>query len=458
MSALVLEAVDTDGTTVEHDYRAEGRVRRFLSEESFAASYDVDVSGVPPSLLSIPWLANYCPVAWATGADVTVPTLDASFGAALERVRASLVEMYPEFVDGGEIRGERVVEPAIDPGGREGSALLFSGGVDSLTTYVRHRDEDPTLVSVAGADVSPDEAGAWEHNRAIIEGFADERGLDTAFVGTDMHGFLDGQLIVAHFQRYLDHTWWAGVQHGLGLLGLCAPVAHAEGIGDLYIAATHTADFEEPWGSHPSIDDHVAWSGTTAHHDGYELSRQEKLGVLAEYVREEAPALTIRSCHESSTGGNCNRCEKCARTIVGLLIAGLDPEDHGYEVRDGTFEAFRERLESGGWELGADQRFMWADLQAHVAPDTRRCPDTGDGPDSSGAPDSSPDLDPDGDAPHPGASAFLAWLDGVDLERFVDRSGPPLHRRQARRVARNLPYPVFRGLLPVYARLQRLLG
>ena len=509
MQTLVLDAIRTETrpgrTTVRYEYDPSGELARFFSSDPFFVSYESDVSAVPDAILAIPWLANVCPVAWVAGADVEVPTIDATFHESLRRVQEAMASLYPELVEGGAVRADEVVHPLGDgsryasargdggrissspeglssddpsdptsaaadpatpanrpsPGGAgaevhtsqspgerppvgddhaamadvgdgrfDESALLFTGGVDSLTTYIRHRSEDPYLISMNGADTALDDRETWRRNRAIVESFADDHGLEPLFVETDMHGFLDGSMLRAHYARYLDSTWWASVQHGLGLSGICAPLAYEHGIGDLYIAATHTSDFGEAWGSHPAIDNQVAWSGTRTHHDGYELSRQQKIERIAQYVDAEAPGLTIRSCHSGDGGGNCSRCEKCARTIFGLMLAGLDPERHGYEVDDASFETFRERFEAGDWRLGADERFMWQDLKDH--------------------------LDPDAEYPHEGAAAFAEWLASTDLDELVDRSADPVLARYARLVGRNVPLPVYRLFVPVYARLRRL--
>ena len=483
MAAIVLESVGTDGSVVEYDYRCHGRVRRFFSSEPFAVEYGIDVSGVPESILAIPWLANVCPVAWAAGADVTVPALDREFAAALDRVQGAMRELHPEFMEGGEVYGETVVDPAEDrlaEGGRfDDSALLFTGGVDSLTSYVRHREDAPSLVSIHGADVDRDNLEAWRYNRGIVEDFAGSRGLEPLFVGANMHGFLDGQMLLAHYRRYLDDNWFTDVQHGLGLLGLCAPLSYARGIGTVYIAATHTEAFDRAWGSHPEIDDEVAWSGTTAVHDGYELSRQEKIGVLADYVEEEAPNLQIRSCHEADAGGNCNDCEKCARTVVGLLLAGLDPADHGYEVEADTFEWIREAFETGAWRLGHDERFMWEDLQRH-AQQIHGAGSHGETADRSGrgkgqarsmtaqeyadGPAQEAQEYADGPSreaqesiqefPCEGVEPLLDWLVNADFEQLLAESAEPAYREQIRRVARNTPYPVYRALVPAFSYLR----
>ena len=465
MTALVLQSVRTDGSVVEYDYRCHGQVRRFFSSEPFAVEYGIDVSGVPESILAIPWLANVCPVAWAAGADVTVPELDREFGAALDRVQGAMCELHPEFMQGGEVHGETVVDPAEDqlPGSEQfdDSALLFTGGVDSLTSYVSHRDEEPYLVSIHGADIDRENLEAWRRNRAIVEDFAGSRGLEPLFVGANMHGFLDGQMLLAHYRRYLDDNWFTDVQHGLGLLGLCAPLSCARGTGTVYIAATHTEAFDRAWGSHPKIDGEVAWSGTTAVHDGYELSRQEKIEVLADYVEEEAPNLQIRSCHESDTGGNCNDCEKCARTVVGLLLAGLDPVDHGYEVEPDTFERIREAFETGAWRLGHDERFMWEDLQRHArqvhgprgnggAADR---PAQGRGQAHSTAVQEYANA-PAREVPSEGVEPLLDWLVDADFEHLLAEAAEPAYREHIRRVARNTPYPVYRALVPAVSYLR----
>ena len=507
MTALVLESVETDGPVVEYNYRCHGRVRRFFSSEPFTVEYGVDISAVPESILTIPWLANACPVAWATGADVVVPELDREFGAALDRIQSAMREMHSAFMTGGEVHGEAVVDPVadrFDANDRfDDSALLFSGGVDSLTSYVRHREKAPYLVSVHGADIDRDNLEAWRHNRTLVEDFAGSRGIEPLFVGADMHGFLDGQLLLAHYRQYLDDNWFTDVQHGLGLLGLCAPLSYVRGIGTVYIAATHTEEFNQPWGSHPKIDDEVAWSGATAVHDGYKLSRQEKIGVLADYIEREAPNLRIRSCHESATGGNCNDCEKCARTVVGLLLAGLDPTAHGYEVKPDTFRCIREEIEAGTWRLGHDERFMWEDLQSHAervhdegtahtdlsptvvadsgptAADSGPTPSRESGGDalvgesggdvpSQGHIEDTPSLEYADDAlagkcaedtsarehSHEGIEPLLGWLVDADFEQLQAKSTEPAYREQIRLIARKTPYPVYQALAPALTYLR----
>jgi hypothetical protein len=421
MNEVTIEHVGATDTTLTGRVTADGRVDRFLSGEPFVADYGVDVSDVPESILTVPVLAHVCPVAWATGATVRVDRVDAAFLETLRHVGERLCEMYPTFMEGGRIVCGEAVE-GDEPGTRDRSAMLFTGGVDSMATYVRHREETPDLISIKGWVIRDDDR--WERNREYFQEFAAAHGVDNRFVESNMLDFLATPLLQAHFQRYLDGAWYSSVGHGLGLLGLCAPLAVATDVGQLYIAATHTGEWTRPWGSHPTIDDHVQWSGTQAVHDGYESTRQEKIETIADYVRSDAPDLTLRTCIHSERPENCNDCEKCYRTIVGLLLAGLDPNDHGYAYDAGTVDEIRDGFESGEWVLIPTKEYHWGILQTRANE-----VETIDAP---------------------GATELLTWLRNADFGQYVDQSDRPLKHRLVQATARQVPTPVYSTLYPVY--------
>lgn len=428
-STVVVQEPTIEGPTIRCGVTAAGRVRRFLTGEPFRAEYDADLSDVPPAIASVPVLAHVCPVAWATGADVSVPCVDAAFHDSLREVRQVLCGMY-DFMEGGAVRARRVVDTRERrPAGEfEDAGLLFSGGVDSVTSFVRRREEDPTLISVQGWVIDFDEGDRWETVRGHVSQFADEHHARDRYVRSNMLSVLDTPLLQAHFQRYVDGAWYSSVGHGLGLLGLCAPLSYALGLGTVYVAATHTPEFEEPWGSHPDIDDRVRWAHASGHHDGYELSRQEKIERIVEYVRSENRDLTLRTCTRSERGDNCNECEKCYRTMCGLVLAGVDPGEYGYRMDPGTFEDIRETLAAGGFVMGADERFMWRDLKRHA--------------------------DPEGQFPVRGAGEFFAWLSGTDIDAVAESAAPPVRQTLLQAAARHVPYPAYSVLYPLYDRLK----
>ncbi|WP_276255591.1 hypothetical protein [Halomontanus rarus] len=429
MSVVVHEPT-IDGSTIECEVTPPKRLRRFFTGDPFRVEYDVDMTSLSPEIAVIPALAHVCPVAWANGIDVRVPTIDATFLDALEDVRAVLRRMYPTFIEGGEIRASEVVDARADrsPAEFDDSGLLFSGGIDSVASYVRHHDEEPTLISVQGWVVGVEQDDRWDGARRQIDEFAADRGLDVQNIRSNMKSCLDMPMLQAHYKRYVDGAWYSSVGHGLGLVALCAPLSDALGLDTIHIASSHTAEFDQPWGSHPDIDDKVRWAYTEGNHDGYELSRQEKIDLIADYVRSESQPFPIRTCVHDERGGNCNECEKCYRTMCGMVLAGLDPNRFGYEMDERTFVRVRESLERQAFVMDDHTVFHWRDIQNHTGRNR--------------------------DVPVDGATEFFEWLATVDIDEITESASEPAHLKLVRAGARIVPYPVYKSLYPVYGMLK----
>jgi hypothetical protein len=191
---------------------------------------------------------------------------------------------------------------------------------------------------------------------------------------------------------------------------------------DLYVAATHWEGIDLEWGSRPDIDEHVRWTGTQCHHDAYELTRQERLDRIADYVRAEAPTLRLQTCNDRMDG-NCGACEKCYRTAVGLRLSGLEPSDHGYPISHSDYRHLRRSLERGEWVLGRDERHMWADIRERVR---------------------------ETEPATPAERTFFEWLEATDLDDLISASEPPLSHRLLRAGARNAPNAVYNTVYPAW--------
>ena len=398
-----------------------GRLERFFTDESFRTSYDVPIGDVPKGVLAISVLTQVCPVAWANGADVYVDEVDTTFARALEDVKESLCDMH-DFLEGGTLYVRRTIEP--EPAATGESGLLFTGWVDSTCSHVRHREESPTLISIHGWTITPDadDDGKWDALRERVSGFAADHDCETAFVESNMLSFLDHPMLLAHYKRYVDGGWYSSVGHGLGLLGLCAPMAYARGMEDLYVAATHWDGIGLEWGSRPDIDERVRWAGTRCHHDAYELTRQERLDVIADYVREEDPDLQLQTCNDRMDG-NCGECEKCYRTAVGLRLSGLEPSNHGYPFSDADYRDLCRSLERGDWVLGQDERHMWADIRERAS---------------------------ETEPATPAERRFFEWLETADLADLISSSDSPLVHRLLWAGARNAPNSVYNTVYPAW--------
>lgn len=178
------------------------------------------------------------------------------------------------------------------------------------------------------------------------------------------------------------------MQHGISYLTACAPIAISQGIERIYIPATHTSEYDSPWGSHPDLDNCIKFVKTECQHDGFELSRQQKWQKIIKHF-DDREGVHIQSC---ATPGNCNDCFHCARNIAALLVENEDPSQYGYDYSDRSLRNIQEKITSGSWEMDKDHKFFWKNIQDHV-------------PNEVKTEDSQ-------------VQAFLKWLSDVDLNKL----------------------------------------
>ncbi len=114
--------------------------------------------------------------------------------------------------------------------------------------------------------------------------------------------------------------FWANRHSGAAL----AAVAHAAILGPsfLFIGGTYHVSTPVPVGSHPAVDGLMSSQRVSVIHDGSRFSRLEKVRELAAWPTALA---VLRVCPEGPSGrANCGQCEKCLRTRLELLAAGVD--------------------------------------------------------------------------------------------------------------------------------------
>jgi hypothetical protein len=205
------------------------------------------------------------------------------------------------------------------PRPRRGVAFL-SGGVDSLHTLMlnrRHyRQDDPAYVREAlfihGFDIGkrardPEEARFRRALEALGPVVA-EAGLRLISCRTNL--------------RHLPSKpgFWYFRHNGAAL----AAVGHAAILGPafLFVGASHDVANPVPIGSHPAVDGLFSSQRLTVIHDGARYPRLQKVRDLAGWPTALA---ALRVCPGNpGSGANCGKCEKCLRTRLELLAAGIE--------------------------------------------------------------------------------------------------------------------------------------
>jgi hypothetical protein len=218
--------------------------------------------------------------------------------------------------------------PLIETSGR-GRGLAFSGprravaflsgGVDGLHMLMRnhqlYRRDDPAYIREAlfiqGFDIGkrardPEDA-RYEMVLQRLEPVVGERGLRLIRCRSNLR----------HLPSKPD--FWELRHSGAAL----AAVGHAAVVGSafLFIGASWPISHLVPWGSHPAVDAYLSSQHITIVHDGSRFSRFEKVRDLASWPTGLG---ALRVCPASAgLQPNCGECEKCLRTRLELLAAGV---------------------------------------------------------------------------------------------------------------------------------------
>ena len=353
-------------------------IQKYLLSNTLYIEYDKNIDRVPNSILQIPAVSGIVTLAWLTGADVYVNELDAVYLDSLQKVKDVLKGWYPEFPF-SEIYVEKIV---LNRFNNDGYGLLLSGGLDSVTSYIRHRDKKPSLIHCLVREKQ------FKTNIEHLINFAKQEDVTIDVVKTNLYDILHELLISSQFGIDL----WPDVAHAIVLTGLSAPLTQKSDIGTLLIASSHTREFKYPWGTDPSIVNNIRWADVHCLHDGYELSRQQKIRhVLKNYITNPdsdkvLKVLTLElACGSSSVCGECAKCvsrsgcTKCLRDIAGLSLENIDPNLCGFNVDIETFDFIKQGFIEGDCIKSkilirikatilseANELFFWKDIQKHI--------------------------------------------------------------------------------------------
>jgi hypothetical protein len=216
-----------------------------------------------------------------------------------------------EAADGGQRR--------IPTGPRHGAAFL-SGGVDGFHMLMRnhqlYHSDDPAyireVIFIHGFDIgkrsTKPEDERFRKALRSLQPIAAEARVRLTWCRTNLR----------HLPSKPD--FWYYRHNGAAL----AAVGHAviSGPAFLFIGASHDIANPVPIGSHPAVDGLFSSQRVTVIHDGARYSRFQKVRELARWPGALA---ALRVCPGNPGSElNCGICEKCLRTRLELLAAGVE--------------------------------------------------------------------------------------------------------------------------------------
>lgn len=232
-------------------------------------------------------------------------------------------------------------EPSREATTKRHAGIFLSGGIDSLaslrTNKLNYPDRHPGVARdclfVHGFDIGGvKKRGAkyhvFERAKKALKKVSENADTRLIPVYTNIRHLYD------------EREFWQNDFFGAVL----ASVAHCFDsiLERVYIASSYDIPNLSPCGSHPLIDPEYSSYELRIIHRDLPLSRLEKLRIVAGW--DEA-LQNLRVCLANVPGSlNCGKCEKCVRTMTGLLAIGALDRCGAFAENDVTpehFEAFK---------------------------------------------------------------------------------------------------------------------
>ena len=200
------------------------------------------------------------------------------------------------------------------------AAMVLSGGIDSLATLRLNRRHYPEShpgaikdgfiihgFDIGGVVKRGMKYPVFDRARQALTAVAKDAGISLIPVYTNIRHLCD------------DRSLWLDYFFGAVL----AAVGHAfsNRINLLYLASSFDLPNLVPCGSHPLLDPEFSSYHLRIRHSHAGLSRMDKLRIVSEW---EAAFQHFRVCLANVPDRlNCGKCEKCVRTMLGLVGLGI---------------------------------------------------------------------------------------------------------------------------------------
>ncbi|MBA4758410.1 hypothetical protein [Sphingosinicella sp.] len=181
--------------------------------------------------------------------------------------------------------------------------MSFSGGVDSLYTFLKHKNSVSHLIFLK--EFEPVSSKEESENAEIhLQRFASN--FDKKLISIDYSA--------RQFSSDTKISW--RFLHGPVLAGL----ALSSYCSRFLISSSFNYRMLKPWGSHPLLDPLWSTDSTKIEHIGLEATRVQKTAAIAS---DPEIYRYLQVCW-SSNAKNCGKCAKCVRTGITLHLLGVE--------------------------------------------------------------------------------------------------------------------------------------
>lgn len=336
-------------------------LRFVFNDIPFFYEYNEDIEDTPDGIAVIPFVTNVLPIVWLFDAELYLDEIDKSFYESLNKIKEGYINMYPDASFQGRVHARKILDLSYDVS--EKSTVFFSGGLDAVHTLLRHVEEKPDLITIFGADLTLNDVEGWEQVKTATLKIGKQYDLKNVYIKSSFVAFLKERVLSKRFMSVIHGYWYHQIQHGIGMLGLVAPYVYKHGVQLHYIASSYHSRLKRiECASDPTIDEALEIGSCVVSHDAFGVSRQEKIGDVIAYCQRTNSKISLRVCWAVKDGKNCCRCEKCYRTIAGIIVANDDPIKYGFDIDRKHLKAMKKYM-TLQYQCDGVSIDFWRDIQ-----------------------------------------------------------------------------------------------
>lgn len=333
MEKIVLERISVNKGLVEFHYTVSRGLKKYFKTNCMFVEYEEDMGDIPLSILTIPFVNCMAGLMWLSHCMVFVDEIDETYYYSLKQIKNAFHELH-HYVDlKGLFVPSRIVKNTIPIS--EKSILLFGGGVDCHSSFLRNRDKISHILNIYGwlESISEDNK-VDKSDKQQTEEYAKSMGVSAVHVRSNFASQFDLSAIDKDYNKFVLHTsYWYGFLHPMAFISIATPIAWKNNISNIMIASSFTkgrADIHCASFITTDSEYKFATNGNTLH-DAFELNRQDKVALIVNYQKRSGRPYKLQAC--SFNDHNCCECEKCFRTIIELVAENADPRDFGFNIQ-----------------------------------------------------------------------------------------------------------------------------
>ncbi len=255
----------------------------YLTDDFFVEyEPDINLEQFDYSVLSMPFIMNVISIVWISGETYSVDEMDKELFESLKRIKKVFKTMYPKTPWNGELSPLALVSHSSHIKADDTkTALLFSGGIDSVSSALDHLDKKQLLITAWGHwDLPLKNKSLFKTRSRKIKAFAKSFDNESTILRSNYTSMLD-YMYLSSLSPEIP-KWRLGAVEGLGWAGLTAPILLSKGYTTLRIASSHTWAYPYPSAASPFIDNNLRYCGLKVLHDQFDKTRLQKVAFICD--------------------------------------------------------------------------------------------------------------------------------------------------------------------------------